>query len=97
MRVVRIKYKAGLTLFVLAFLALLYVLSSNHSNQEVQIYPSDIVEKPTSTVDFVNIAKNVGLETGDKDKRQQERLKNVPLARGNLKNSYQKLWPPSTK
>ncbi len=90
MRVVRIKHKAGLAIFVVIFLIVLYVLISKHSGREVQVLNEDgILNMPTRTVDFVDIAKNVPVKT-DKDGKRQDHLLNPPLSRGKLKSNFRK-------
>ncbi|XP_028402918.1 alpha-1,3-mannosyl-glycoprotein 2-beta-N-acetylglucosaminyltransferase-like isoform X2 [Dendronephthya gigantea] len=80
MRVVRIKHKAGIAVFLVAFVLLLLVLISRHSGPEIHVN-NDSPNIPTRTVDFISIAKNVLVRPKNEDKTVQHGLQNTPLSR----------------
>ena len=82
MRVFRIKHRAGLAVFVVILLVLLFVLISKHSRSEVGVNEESLYNIPTRTVDFINIASNVAVE-GDN-------LQDTPLVRGKVKSNFRK-------
>ena len=92
MRVVRLKHKTGIAILVVVVLILLFVLISRHSKPEIELGEDDfnIRYMPTRTFDFINIAKNVPVETDDKDETKQDTVRNTPLARGKLKHTFRK-------
>ena len=92
MRVVRLKHKTGIAILVVAVLILLFVLISKHSRPEIEVNEDNfnIRYMPTRTFDFINIAKNVPVETDDKDETKQDAVQNTPLARGKLKHNFRK-------
>ena len=92
MRVVRLKHKTGIAILIVAVLILLFVLISKHSRPEIEVNEDNfnIRYMPTRTFDFINIAKNVPVETDDKDETKQDAVQNTPLARGKLKHTFRK-------
>ena len=89
MRVVRIKHKAGIAVFLVAFVLLLLVLISRHSSPEIHVNKESL-NIPTRTVDFINIAKNVLVRPNNEDDTGQDGLQNTPLSRGKLKSHFRK-------
>ena len=85
MRVVRIKHKAGLAVFVTIFLVLLFVLISRHSSPEIEVGEESFTKIPTRTVDFIHMANEVPVE-----EKRQDSLQNTPLVRGKLKSNFRK-------